>query len=643
MKLALALLFVSATVWAGAAAVSDLSVTVDKSVVLEQQQPIRRIAITNGDMAEAIALNHKEILLNGKAPGDTTLLVWDVKGVRSEYDIHVLASTTQMDGVRGELASEVGPDVSMTMEGKTVFLRGTVTDQVAADRAASIAGTLGKVINLLRVAVPAADPQILLKVRFANVNRSASQQLGTTFSVGDSDGRFGAALSNAGASMVSTSTVSNLIGVLYGNAHFNINAAIQALEAKSLLQILAEPNLLTVSGKPASFLAGGEFPFPTIQGGAAGVGQITVQFKEFGIRLNFLPTVTPRGTIRMTVTPEVSSLDYSNGLAVNGFTVPGLSTRRVQTEVELQSGESFVIAGLLDNQVQEQLSKIPGLGNVPILGKLFQSRSITKSNTELLVMVTPELVRPVPPGVPLPSVAMPLPYLGGTPGAPPQQPGPKVTGDVPPLMRVDTLPYEFLKHTDQPAVPAPAQTESPTIPMLQPPPSSPSSASPQTATPEAAPTVQSPSGTSSPAPEPAGLTAGSTPESSTGIPLTALRLTASAAIPFPQPLDEVQSLSSRPTTIHVSAPVTETWRNGRSVRQLVARAATALLHPLRARTFAARELTAKTSSAMLQSLRNSSTFAPPQPMAQIAMLQASRSNPVFAERPPTSIKCSLLN
>ncbi len=500
MKFAFPFFYLLLAACSSAAAISELSVTVDKSIVLEQSGPVRRVAITNGDMAEAVAVNQSEIILNGKSPGDTTLLVWDTKGARSEYEIHVLASTIQVDAVRGELAREVGPDVSMTVEGKTVFLRGVVRDPISADRAASIGGTLGKVINLLRVAVPPAEPQILLKVRFANVSRSASQQLGTTFGVGYNNGRFGTALSNAGSNIASASTAADLISFLYSNSHFNINAALQALEAKSLLQILAEPNLLTVSGKTASFLAGGEFPFPTIQGGAAGVGQITVQFKEFGIRLNFLPSVTPRGTIRMTVTPEVSSLDYSNGLTVNGYTIPGLSTRRVQTEVELENGQSFVIAGLLDNQVQEQLSKIPGLGNVPILGKLFQSRTVSKSNTELLVMVTPELVRPLPQGTPLPIIPMPQQFMDHAPAESLRQPGPKVTGDVLPLQRVDTLPFEILKHEDQPAVPAAPQTPVPAvIPMLQPPPGNGSSGATQPTVPAANVTPQATPNTSTPA------------------------------------------------------------------------------------------------------------------------------------------------
>ncbi|MBV9157332.1 MAG: type II and III secretion system protein, partial [Acidobacteriaceae bacterium] len=195
--------------------------------------------------------------------------------------------------------------------------------------------------------------------------------------------------------------------------------------------------------------------------GAAGLGQITISFKEFGVRLNFLPTITPRGTIHLLVTPEVSSLDYANGLTVSGFTIPGLDTRRVQTEIELENDQSFVIAGLLDNQVTESLNKIPGLGNIPLLGKLFQSRSLNKNNTELLVMVTPELVGPIPAGVKPPVVKMDAPFMTGTAAAPPQNPGPAVTSPLPPPVKRDSLPVEQMKSLNEPNNQAGAQLGAP--------------------------------------------------------------------------------------------------------------------------------------------------------------------------------------
>jgi pilus assembly protein CpaC len=425
----------------------ELTVAVNKSIVLERPEGLRRISVASGDIAEAAALSTTEVLLNGKSPGDTTLLLWDKKGAISMFDVHVPASTAKEDIVRAQLKQEIGPGVSMTFEEGNVFLRGTVADQAASERAAAIAATLGKVVNLLRMPVPAAEPQILLKVRFADVDRSAASQLGFNVFGNGPKGTGASSTNQFGSQPVfsvigpgSTTSLSDLLNIFYFRPDLGVGGVLQALQAKNLLQILAEPNLLTESGKPASFLAGGEFPFPTIQGGAAGVGQITIQFKEFGIRLNFLPTVTPRGTIHLVVTPEVSSLDYANGLTVSGFTVPGLDTRRVQTEVELASGQSFVIAGLLDNQTIENLNKIPGFGDIPVLGKLFQSRSLSKSHSELLVVVTPELVEPIPAGVKTPELQMPLPFLEGSTNFKPENPAASASYIPPASLPVPVLP-----------------------------------------------------------------------------------------------------------------------------------------------------------------------------------------------------------
>lgn len=429
-----------------------LNLSVNKTLILDEPHGIKRISIANAEIADAAAASTHEILLNGKAPGSTTLMVWDPAGARQAYEVHVGPNTEKVDIVREELTREVGPDVSMTVQDGNVFLRGTVRDPISADRAQAIAATLGKVVNLLRVIVPPSQPQILLKVRFANLDRSQNLQLGLNFISGNSKGLGYSSTNQFGQPPVFDAsggsqkvTIQSLLNLFYFNPQLNVGAALQALQAKNILQILAEPNVLTESGQPASFLAGGEFPFPTLQGGAAGVGQITIQFKEFGIRINFLPTVTPRGTIHLEVRPEVSSLDYANGLVYNGLTIPGISTRRVQTEVELQSGQSFVIAGLLDNQITEQLNKIPGIGDIPILGKLFQSKTLNKSNSELLVVVTPELVQPIPAGVKPPDVKFPLPFVQGTLSHAPQNPGSDVTGPIAPLPTVNTLPVEQVK------------------------------------------------------------------------------------------------------------------------------------------------------------------------------------------------------
>jgi pilus assembly protein CpaC len=243
------------------------------------------------------------------------------------------------------------------------------------------------------------------------------------------------------------------------------------------LEILAEPNVLTSNNRTASFLAGGEFPFPTLQGGGAGLGAVTIQFREFGVRINFTPTVTPRGTIRLQVAPEVSSLDFANGLTFEGFTIPALSTRRVQTDIELESGQSFAIGGLLDNRVTDTLSKIPGLGDIPFFGKLFRSRNLQKTNSELLIIVTPEIVRPIPAGQPLPTLKFPEKLLEpNTAATAPRTPGIETTGPVPVRPPQPSMPVEqLIQSMRTPVLGQQQQQTQPSIqfvPMLVPPPTS---------------------------------------------------------------------------------------------------------------------------------------------------------------------------
>jgi pilus assembly protein CpaC len=279
-------------------------------------------------------------------------------------------------------------------------------------------------------------------------------------------------------------TLTDALNVFLFRADLNLGATIRALQSKRLLEVLAEPNLLAINGKTASFLAGGEFPVPVVQSGIGGAGAITVQWREFGVRINFVPTVTPRGTVRLQVSPEVSSLDYANALVFTGFTVPAISTRRVQTEIELESGQSFAIAGLLDNRVIESLSKIPGLGDIPLLGKLFQSRSRTKNNTELLVMVTPELVRPIPAGQPGPAVKFPTEFMQGAPTAAPRTPGVGQTGPVPVKSPQETVPYEQLQQKPvQPQSVAPTVYIPVALPAQPPSTGTPPAAGPTTARP----------------------------------------------------------------------------------------------------------------------------------------------------------------
>jgi pilus assembly protein CpaC len=426
---------------------AKLTVTVGKSLIIDSPLNIQRISVANGDLVEAVAVNPKEVLLNGKIAGETSLIVWQQNGNRLVYDLTVRMSPLKLEAVREQVAREYpDSDIDVTFDNDTAFVRGAVKDVVAADRVAAMVATLGKTVNLLRVEVPPVQTQILLKVRFANVDRGASADLGvnlastalnqnTSITTGQYNG--------LKVDQTGTFSLSDALNIFLFRRDLNLGATIKALESKRLLETLAEPNVMAIDGKPASFLSGGEFPYPMVQGGA-GVGAVTIAFREYGIRINFLPVITPRGTIRLQVSPEVSALDYANAVTFEGFTIPALSTRKISTEVELESGQSFVIAGLLDNTMTETLNKIPGLANIPLLGKLFQTRARSKDNSELLVIVTPEVVRPIPVGQPVPELNYPQPFMKSNSSLPMQQPGIDKTGPVPVEPSAKIIPVEQL-------------------------------------------------------------------------------------------------------------------------------------------------------------------------------------------------------
>lgn len=451
----------------------DLYVTVGKSLVVESPVTIQRVSLANSIVAEAVAVSPREVLINGKAAGETSVVLWQQGGNRLLFDLHVRPSTLSLDAITQELRRELGPDVSISLQDGNVFLRGNVNDLTAAERAVAIAGTLGKPVNLLNVRVPPAEEQVLLKVRFANVDRAATSDLGVNiFSTGAlntpasiTTGQFSPPQVTTPTGGNTQVTLTDALNIFLFRRDLNLGATIRALQNRRLLQILAEPNLLAMNNKQASFLAGGEFPVPVVQSGIGGAGAVTIQWREFGIRINFVPILTPRGTIRLQLAPEVSSLDFANALTISGFTVPAISTRRVQTEVELDDGQSFAIAGLLDNRVEEAFSKIPGIGNIPVLGKLFQSRTLAKRNTELLVICTPERVRPVPVGKPVPEIKYPEPFMKDAPRVAPQTPGPSVTGPLPPLQPQATIPVEQLQKQQAQPAGAPAQTPYQIIPV----------------------------------------------------------------------------------------------------------------------------------------------------------------------------------
>lgn len=405
-------------------ATNDLSVVVGRSVLLDCAQPVERVAVGLGGFAEATPITPTEVMVNGKAPGETSLILWERGGNREFFNVTVRPSNygavDQLAAVRREMRMQLpGQAIKVSAANGAVFLSGTVDDITTSDRAAEIASVAGKVVNLLNVQVPKGKPQILLKVIFASIDRNRSKQLGLNlFSSG-----FGNVLGSVGTGQFSPPFVApgltqsgspvtlasdlNLFAFLPG---MNLGGTLQALEEHGVVQVLAQPNVLAEDGKQGSFLAGGEYPYPIAQSVGAGTA-ISIMFKDFGIRLNFIPTITPRNTIQLQVAPEVSSLDFANGVQVSGFSVPAIDVRKVKTEVELAQGQSFAIGGLLDNRESDTFEKMPFIGDVPILGKFFQSMQRTKTNTELIVIVTPEIVQPIPVGQPLPALNYPTPFI----------------------------------------------------------------------------------------------------------------------------------------------------------------------------------------------------------------------------------------
>jgi len=380
---------------------APLRVMVGKSLLINTNERLKRISISDPAIAFAQVITATQILVHGKTPGEISLLIWDELERSRSFDLRVDVDVSAC----ADEEHRVFPDeqITVTPSRAAIVLSGHVSSEDVSKRAEQLASAYSpKVVNVLTFG-PVGAQEVLLQVKFAEVDRTALTQLGVNiFSTGAANtigttttGQFGgfgpqsispSSQTGTGATTTST-TVSNLLNLFVFRPDINLGAVVEALQTKNLLQILAEPNLIAVNGKKASFLAGGQFPFPIVQPGN-GFTAVTISFKEFGVRLEFTPVIEPNGNIHLQVAPEVSTLDFADALTISGFTVPALSTRKAETEFELQDGQSFVIAGLMDNRVTDVYNKIPGLGDIPILGNLFRSKSFQKSNSELMVLCT---------------------------------------------------------------------------------------------------------------------------------------------------------------------------------------------------------------------------------------------------------------
>jgi pilus assembly protein CpaC len=402
----------------------SVHIVVGHSLLIHTPARIKRILTGNPAVIESVMTSPRELVVTAKQPGGSSLMLWDETGQNRTLDLYADLDVSPLRNTLDQSFPDSGVDVQS--EGDKVMLVGTVPSAALADQMLKMAANFSKeVVNGLQVALPPRQKQVMLKVRFAEADRGKLTQFGfNLFSTGAtntigtvSTQQFGPlALQSGSASGTPSQTpqqfsLSNLLNIFLYRPDINLGATIQALQQKNVLQILAEPNLMAISGQPAHFLAGGEFPYPIVQsiGTAGSAPTITIQFKPYGVKLEFVATIEDNGTIRLKVAPEVSSLDYSNAVTISGFVLPALQTRRAETEIELKDGQSFGIAGLLDQRTTAQLSKVPGIGDIPVLGQLFRSRNINRTNTELIVLVTPTIVDPVEGVVPPPEVPVNMP------------------------------------------------------------------------------------------------------------------------------------------------------------------------------------------------------------------------------------------
>ena len=392
----------------GAEPVERVLLTAGRSTVLMTDFDITRIAVTNPAIADAVVVKAREVLVDGKGAGTVSLIIWG-EAVRKHYDVVVDSGVSTLQQNLQQLFP--GEDINVGVTDEAVILSGSVSSNEVMLRAAEVSkAALPKaaVVNMLQLPGGSPSKQVMLQVRFAEVNRNALLQAGITlfttraaFTSRSTTQQFtgpnfdegGGGGGGTGGGSVGDLLFSDFLNIFYFNREEGFGAILKALQGRGFLQSLAEPNLIAYNNEEASFLAGGEIPIPVVQGIS---GQVTVQYKEFGIRLTFRPTIAG-DVIRLKLKPEVSSLDYNNGVILSGFRIPALNTRRAETDVELRDGQSFAIAGLMNNVSQTDNQAVPVLSKLPIIGNLFKSKAERAEQTELMVLITPRLVRALDP------------------------------------------------------------------------------------------------------------------------------------------------------------------------------------------------------------------------------------------------------
>lgn len=375
-----------------------VNVLVGQSRVINFDRPVGRFSVSNPEIAEAVLVTPDQVIVNGKAFGQVNFIAWEQgTGSYLVFDVYVRTNLSLIDSqIRALFPKD---DIRLSQANGSVVLSGNVSDPKVSAQVQNVVEAAGfKVVNMLGSPVKAMA-QVQLQVRVAEVSRNRLKDFGTSYSY---QGAGSGAYANSGGGPSSLSSVTN--GVLGGTLSSALNlfvlagntqGMIHALQTQGAVRELAEPNLIAMDGEQASFLAGGEFPVPIVQGGGGGQNSVSIIFKEYGVRLTFKPTIIDEDHIRLVLEPEVSTIDFANGVKFDGFLIPGLKTRRAKTGVELRDGQSFALAGLLDNSETRSLSKVPVLGDIPVLGELFKSKSFQKNESELMFIVTAQLVKPI--------------------------------------------------------------------------------------------------------------------------------------------------------------------------------------------------------------------------------------------------------
>jgi pilus assembly protein CpaC len=463
-----------ANVTRAASDTKTLHVMIGHSIFIDTKSRLRRVYVADPAVLNSVTLTPNEIIVTAMTPGISSLTLLDEAGQAQSY---VVSSDIDMEGLRTAMGQAMHGD-TVKIEGSAgrVTLSGTVASDAIADSAVKLASLYSKEVANAMSVLPSHPKQVRLEVRILEVDRTKLLQYGVNLFNGNNNlvsatttqqypaGTSSAAgIASAASAAIATSNPLNFF--LY-SAKINLGATIQDLQSKQVLQILAEPTITTISGQKAAFLSGGEFPFPVAQpGSGGGAPSVSISFRPFGVKVEFTPIVNADGTIRLKVAPEVSALDFSNAVSISGTTVPALSTRRAETEVELRSSQSFAISGLLDQRTTDILSKTPGIASIPILGALFKSKNTNHSTTELIVVVTPTVVDPLSDTTVPTEPEMPIPTLNTGSfdqslgkNRNPQPAPPPINPDKPQFGNVNPAPAPTAAPTTAPAVPGSAAT-----------------------------------------------------------------------------------------------------------------------------------------------------------------------------------------